>query len=218
VRYVEASQDWPPKGDLVRLVGIKNPAAKLLRMLNIRQVVLGQGAALRNSVFPYVTVGGTTIINIDDSMFPYATVVNNAIIRPEDEALGFMKGNDFDPHKMVVIESEYTGRITHDRPGVDFMASCSVVQYDHEDIKIRASANQPGYLVLSEVFYPGWEALVDGKNVPILRGNYLFRVVPLERGEHEVVLRFVSWPFRVGAIVSLLTLASSLCFIVWKRG
>lgn len=218
VRYVEASQNWSHSDHVVRLVGIKAPGAKLLRMLNVRQVVLGQGVAIRNSGFPHVTVGRTTIINVDDSMFPYAAVVNKAIIKTEDEALEFMKSNNFDPHKMVVLESEYTGRITHDRPVVDFMGSCSVMQYDHERIRIRASANQPAYLVLSEVFYPGWEALVDGEKVPVLRGNYLFRAVPLERGQHDVLLRFVSWPFRVGAIVSLLTLASSLCFIVWKRG
>jgi hypothetical protein len=218
VHYVEASQNWPHIDHMVRLGGVKDPAAKLLRMLNVRQVVLGQGVGVFQSDFPYQTIGNTTIVNIDDYLFPYATIVNKTIIKQEDEALDFMKGKDFDPHKMVVLESEPGLGITHDLAGIDFRASCSVVQYDHERIKIRVSTTQSGYLVLSEVFYPGWEAVVDGKKVPILRGNYLFRVVPLERGEHEVVLRFVSWPFRIGMIVSLLTLACSLWFIVWKRG
>jgi uncharacterized membrane protein YfhO len=58
---------------------------------------------------------------------------------------------------------------------------------------------------------------VDGKEVPVLCGNYLFRVVPVGAGTHEVVLRFVSWPFRVGAVISLLTLIGGLLFILWKR-
>jgi hypothetical protein len=220
LRYIEASQNWSTSGEYtVRLEVVKDPDAKLLRMLNVRQVVLGQGVALSSSVFPYETIGDTTIINIDDSMFPYATLVNKTIIRPEDKALDFMKGKDFDPREMVVLESEHTPHITHDPADVDFRASCSVsvLQHDHKGIKLRASATQPGYLVLSEVFYPGWEAKVDGEKAPILRGNYLFRAVPVEQGEHEVVLRFVSWPFRIGAIVSLLTLAFSLWFIVCKR-
>ncbi len=198
-RYIQASQNRPPDDHVVNLDWIRTPDAKLLRMLNVRQIVRGQGV--------------TTV----DPVFPYATLVNKAIIKPEDEVLNFMQGKDFDPRKMVVLESEPTGHITHDSRGVDSKPSCFVLQYNDGEIRIRASADRSGYLVLSEVFYPGWEAEVDGRKVPILRGNYLFRVIPLEEGTHEVTLRFVSWPFRVGAIISLLTLAISLWFIVWKR-
>jgi uncharacterized membrane protein YfhO len=76
-------------------------------------------------------------------------------------------------------------------------------------VLLRAFTEKTGYLVLSEVYYPGWQATVDGKEVPIRRGNYLFRVIPIEKGEHEVTLRFVSWPFRVGGMISLATLISA---------
>jgi len=55
---------------------------------------------------------------------------------------------------------------------------------------------------------------VDGKETPILRGNYLFRVIPLEKGDHEVCLYFVSWSFRIGAIISLFTFICSL-LLIW---
>jgi hypothetical protein len=217
VVYIQDSQDLPQDLKIVSFNSAKHPDAKLLRMLNVRQVVLGQEVPLRQCKFPHRKVGNSTIINIDDAFFAYATIVNKAIIKKEDEILDFMEEKSFDPRHTVVLESAYTHRDTNNPRNADFEASCSVLQYDSEYIRISASATQPGYLVLSEVFYPGWEALVDGKKVPVLRGNYLFRVVPMDRGDHEVVLRFVSWPFRIGAIISLLTLACSLFFILWKR-
>ncbi|RLB83634.1 MAG: hypothetical protein DRH17_01820 [Deltaproteobacteria bacterium] len=200
-RYIQASQNCPPQDHIVNLAWIKDPGAKLLRMLNVRQVVREQG------------------VTIVDSVFPYATLVNKTIIKPEGEVLGFMKGEDFDPREMVVLDcAAHTPHITYDGPGSDFKASCSVLQYNDKSIRITTSANQQAYLVLSEIFYPGWVATVDGKKAPLLRGNYLFRVVPLERGNHEVCLRFVSWPFRIGSIVSMVALVCSLWFIKRKRG
>jgi uncharacterized membrane protein YfhO len=74
---------------------------------------------------------------------------------------------------------------------------------------IRVSTERKGYLVLSEVYYPGWQASVNGKKVDVLCGNYIFRAIPIEPGDHEVDLSFVSWPFRIGTIISLVTL--SIC-------
>ena len=155
------------------------------------------------------------VLKLQDFM-PRAFMVRNAIAVPSENVLDFMMSDDFNPAKMVVLEPQYWRFILPDDNGEDFEGSCLITHYDNEVIRIKASANQAGYLVLSEIYYPGWEATVDGKKVPILRGNYLFRVVPLDRGTHEVQLNFVSWPFRMGAIVSVFTLVCSLLFIVWK--
>ena len=128
-----------------------------------------------------------------------------------------MKSEEFDPQNMVVFEPEYSPYLFPNSQNETFKASCTVLDYDNEDIRIRASSNRPGYLVLSEMYYPGWKATVDGKSVSIFRGNYMFRVVPIEKGEHEVHLYFVSWPFRIGVFVSLFTLSGSLWFVLRRR-
>ena len=95
--------------------------------------------------------------------------------------------------------------------------SYTLLSYKNETIRIKTSSDRAGYLVLSEIFYPGWQATVDGKKAPVLCGNYIFRVIPLEQGEHDVSLKFVSWPFRIGAMISLLTLIGSLWFVLKKH-
>ena len=63
-----------------------------------------------------------------------------------------------------------------------------------------------GFWFTSEWFYPGWRAYVDGREAPIYRADYMFRAVPVPPGFHEV--KFVYDPplFRLGMIISLVTL------------
>lgn len=60
-----------------------------------------------------------------------------------------------------------------------------------------------GLLVVSEVYYPGWEVYVDGKKKEILQTNLLFRGVMLEGGQKTVEFRFRPVSVRNGAIISL---------------
>jgi hypothetical protein len=69
----------------------------------------------------------------------------------------------------------------------------------------RVAADAPGWLVLSDVWYPGWRAYVDGVSVSIYRANYLFRAVQLSAGTHEVEIVYRPTSFWLGSIVSLVT-------------
>jgi uncharacterized membrane protein YfhO len=129
-----------------------------------------------------------------------------------------MESGDFDPRRMVVLEPRDEAKLVDSKESGLPDTSWSLIEYDHDKIRLKASTNKPAYLILSEMAYPGWQAKVDGKKVKVLCGNYLFRVIPLDKGEHEVLLYFVSWPFRIGICVSLLTLIGCICFILrWKK-
>ena len=73
-------------------------------------------------------------------------------------------------------------------------------------VTIHAVLDRPGYLVLADTWYPGWEAAVDGETVPLLRANYAFRAVYLEAGEHTVEMVYRPLSVRVGGWVSLVAL------------
>ena len=201
LHYIRFSQGYAQDDHVIKIGGgdLKFPGAKLLKMLNLRQMVLGR-----------------EVVETDNGL-PYATLVGRAIVKPVEEILPFMAGEAFDPRKVVVLETEdSTRRIKHDVKGTP-RATCVVEKYENERIGMKVTTDKNGYLVLSEMYYPGWKAFVDGKEVPVLRGNYLFRVIPLEKGEHEVRLFFVSWPFRIGAVVSILAFVFSLCLVLWPR-
>jgi hypothetical protein len=192
VHFFQASQGYPFDDHVVNLENVRDPQAKLLKLLHVQKAFLNEGIREMNNAVPY------------------AQVVTASTIKPLEEILPFMKGGEFDPMETVIFDPSAMREV---KPGdglKPLVSSCSVTDYQGENIKLKVSTNQPGYLVLSEIFYPGWQAAVDGKKVSILRGNYLFRVIPLEEGDHDVCLKFISWPFRVGAIISLLSLAFCL--------
>ncbi len=82
-----------------------------------------------------------------------------------------------------------------------------------ERVEISARLKKRGVLVLTDFFYPGWRAYVDGRERPILRANSIMRGLVLEKGLHNVVFIYRPRPFRAGLLASTLTLAAALLYL-----
>jgi hypothetical protein len=131
------------------------------------------------------------------------------------ETLEELSGNRFDPFREVLLDGPLA--LLGQR---DFQGRAKLLEYTNESVRVRATLNGSGILVLTDSFYPGWHAYVDGREAKILRANYFFRAVVLSRGEHVVEFRYEPASFRVGVIVSLCTILSLLLiasFIYWKN-
>ena len=84
---------------------------------------------------------------------------------------------------------------------------------------IEATATNLGYLVLTDTFYPGWKATVDGESVPILQANYLFRAVPISPGRHTVMFEYAPQSFALGLSITAATLVGIvilLMVVAWR--
>jgi uncharacterized membrane protein YfhO len=75
---------------------------------------------------------------------------------------------------------------------------------NHVEVQVKAAA--PGLLVLSDTWYPGWEASVNGAPTPVLRANHMLRAIVVPKGLHEVRFDFRSTSIALGASVSLVGL------------
>ena len=86
-------------------------------------------------------------------------------------------------------------------------------------ISFRSHQKRDGFVLLNEIYYPGWEASVDGKPAEILRANSIFRSVFVPAGTHRLEFLFRPRYFAWGAAISLLTLAGCLtCMsVLWRR-
>ncbi len=82
-----------------------------------------------------------------------------------------------------------------------------------EQVRIEVRSNAAGYVVLSDLAYPGWTATVDGNPQPILPANAVGRAVAVPEGPHEVVFSFRPISFRIGGLVTLAT--AFLLLLVW---
>jgi hypothetical protein len=82
-----------------------------------------------------------------------------------------------------------------------------VVEHRPNRVTVRVEAGAAGYLVLTDVWYPGWRCSVDGRDAPVYRADYLFRAVELPEGTREIVFTFEPASYRRGRVVSGAALA-----------
>lgn len=83
------------------------------------------------------------------------------------------------------------------------------------DIALSAPAPDGAALIVSENFYPGWTATVDGKSATVSRADYVLMGVPLPTGATKVSLRFTSPPYATGKVVTQAAVLGALLLMLW---
>ncbi|MGD1000863.1 MAG: YfhO family protein [Candidatus Brocadiia bacterium] len=186
------------KGGLLtayRIYSLRTP----LRMLNLRYLVA-------YASYPMLQIEGLRTVYQDEQIridelpdsWPRAWLVHSYAVRRDDqEVLALL--SRFNYEKMALFEKQ-PGCAVEEPSAAEAMPE--IVRYEpaRVDIKVRAAA--PALLVLSDLFYPGWEATVDGRPVEILQANYVMRAVAVPKGAHEVRFLYRPASFRAGVAAS----------------
>ena len=85
-------------------------------------------------------------------------------------------------------------------------------------IEFEAQTGQDGFLLLNEIYYPGWQATVDGQPSEILPADGAFRALYIAAGAHRIAMRFIPPYFYVGVLVSVMTaIVILVCLGVRRR-
>ena len=146
--------------------------------------------------------------------------------KDREEALRLVGEEGFDPARVVVLEEPpHPGLLRFARPAERDPAerrkeearrdndespvierSARITSYEPEEVIVEASTPEPSYLVLSDSYYPGWKVFVDGREEKLYRADYLLRAVYLDRGEHSVKFVYDPISYRIGKVISLITL------------
>jgi len=96
--------------------------------------------------------------------------------------------------------------------------SATVVDFRDNALELRTEVDRPSLLVVTESYYPGWRASVDGRSVPVTRVDGLFRGVVIPTGTHQVRFWFDPLSVKLGAAVSgVAFLANAVALILWRR-
>ncbi|HKP72837.1 MAG TPA: hypothetical protein VJT82_07865, partial [Pyrinomonadaceae bacterium] len=140
---------------------------------------------------------------------PRAWLVAEAEAVDGEEALKRIGGEgarDFDPRRTALLEDAPAEMpaLPGGEPAAD--ATATVASYEPNRIVIETKSDKPVVLVVGEIFYPGWEATVDGVPARIHLTDFILRGLPLPAGAHRVEMRYVAPAARNGAIISVLSL------------
>ncbi len=106
-----------------------------------------------------------------------------------------------DPAQTVILESP-AEISTGCQPAAQ--ASANLLSETSSDLIIRVQAPVAGWLVVADTWYPGWQATLDGRPVPLLRADGLFKAVQVPAGEHNIIISYQPASFKVGALLSLI--------------
>ncbi len=188
----------------------------LYDMLNVQYLIGPKNVPLDRTKFKLAFDGDPAIeIHENRNVLPRASIVfDRRAVGGHAAALEAIHAPDFDPSRAVVLEGgggEYRTQSTEHRLQTteyrDAEGAAKITGYGPNEIALETTAGADGVLVLSEVYYPGWRARVDNREVPVLRADYLFRAVEVPAGEHHVRLVYDPWPFKVGAGMFVVTIA-----------
>lgn len=174
------------------------PNPKLLGLLNIKYIFS-----------PY---------SIDDEQLSLAGIYQNLYIY-ENKALlprAFLAFNtspsqqitdlkNIDPSETVLLEEDGF-QIKNEgkkiKPAV-------IINYNTNTINVRTVSDQQAYLVLGEVFYPGWQVYLDGQKTSIVKANHLLRAVLVPPGNHIVEFKLEPPYSLTYLLITLFTLLVS---------
>ncbi len=141
---------------------------------------------------------------------PRAFVVGSSEVLTAASIPGRIAERNFDPRKAVLLEETPPLAFAKLPTGEGPPGTAQITSYMNNSVSITTNMSRPGWLVLGDVNFPGWEAEVDGTTTPLYAAYYILRAVPMPVGTHQV--RFVFRPMSVyiGGAISLLSLALAL--------
>lgn len=200
-------------------------------LLGVRYVFAGSANVLASPAV--ATADGYNLLGSRDGIAvlenlhpaPRAFVVSGVHVVPDQGAavsylrsLGRMQPDGrsvldgFDPESQAVVEGPQSaiGSLEADAlpPGAPRRAT-AIVSYGPDRVVVHVGAGAPGLLVLTDTFYPGWRATVNGHSLAVRPADVTFRGVPVSSGETTVVFQYappqetLAWGLVALAVLAL---------------
>ena len=140
--------------------------------------------------------------------FPRAWFVHRVEVDASPERpLSRLNDKSLDLGSTALVDRAIDGPLGE--PGDDKL---EFVKYEPDRVELKTDAATPALLVLSEVFYPGWNATIDGVPTTIYQVDGILRGVRVDSGSHEIVMRYQPRSILLGAAASLVTIAAICSF------
>ena len=127
------------------------------------------------------------------------------------------------PRKTAIVDKEFAKVLGGQTAAADSAAYVKLTSQTSTTCNYEADSKNGGVAVFSEIYYPGWEATIDGKPAEIARANYVLRALKIPAGKHQIEMKFDPQSVHktetvAYASLAVLVLATLLAgFLSWKR-
>ncbi|HEU5292685.1 MAG TPA: YfhO family protein [Cyclobacteriaceae bacterium] len=169
----------------------------IINMLNCKYIIFGQQA-------------GQFVLNRGAAGPAWFVSEVVSVNSPTEE---LAKVEEIDTRKVAVVDAS---KFQAPTANYDSASSITITERKPNYMKYEATTKTNNLAVFSEIYYaPGWSATIDGKEVPILRVNYVLRALEIPAGTHTVEFKFAPKSYTVG---NPITTASSWIMLVVLLG
>ena len=150
------------------------------------------------------------------NVLPRAWLVGNAQAETNDAQAATLLANNFDAAHNALVSTQLPFAPNADAAN----GTVATSTYAPQQIIFDVNAPADGLLIVSENFYPGWRATIDGQETEILRANLTLRALPIRAGQHRVEMWYDPLSFKIGATLSGITLLLCVGALIWvsRRG
>lgn len=191
------------QGDLAQVGG--DSIFPVLNMLNMKYAIMGQGQDVFPVQNPHAAGNGWFVKDV-------------RYVADADEEIQAL--HTVDPKSTAVVDKRFEELLGEagSVPPADSADYVRLTAYDANALTYEVSSVRGGVAVFSEIYYPGWQATVDGKPAGIARADYVLRALRIGAGKHTVAFRFDPVSLHVTETVANIALVVLLLLLLFVAG
>ena len=195
--------------------GMGDRGSALYNLLGVKYVLAPKGEPPGDASFvPVFDADPAIDVYLNTRALPRAQLIDHAqVVSSGEAAWQALHAPGFDPSSSVIVEG---GATLSSAGAVAGPRALSFGQVTNDRVELNVQTDSPVYLVLSNVYYPGWSATIDQQPVQVLPADFAFQAVRVPAGSHFVVFRFDPITWHWGVLITGLTIAGLLLFGGWR--
>lgn len=179
---------------------------RLFNLIGIKYLIYKIPEAPKNPPFKKIFwANNDWTIRINEETLSRAYITNQFEVVPNKQArLKRLFDETFDYRKKVILEEQpkLSFPINEEQPDYTLV----IKSYEANRVSMITQVQSNSFLVLSDNYFPGWKAIVDGKERKIYRANYTFRAVEIPKGNHTITFLYQPTSLIMGITISLVSL------------
>ena len=141
-------------------------------------------------------------------VYPRAFLVNNFKTVEKDTAQEYLlKNPDFNLRQNVILEEKLSNELINKLKlsKDNEINNANIISYEANNVLIETSNFDASILILTDVYYPGWKAFIDGTETKIYRADGLVKAIFVPEGEHTIEFVYLPESYNTGITISLIT-------------
>lgn len=176
-----------------------------------------EGVLEGSSRFRQIDNFSKTVVFENLKACPRAWLVPEVISLKKDQILSAIQtgklpnNSKFLPRKTALVEQPISLSVKNP----DTKASIAISDLKSSQIRVVTHSSSNSFLILSDIYYPGWRAMIDGREVPILQTDYVLRGITVPKGNHKILFEYRPSSFFIGAALSITILLVIVIMLVW---